>query len=62
MPSIWPETFSFTTHEMLATGKPVMAFDLGAQGEAVREAENGHIVSPDPAVIYDCYRRVSGTN
>ncbi|MEL6586279.1 MAG: glycosyltransferase, partial [Pseudomonadota bacterium] len=38
IPSIWPETFSFTTHEVLATGLPVAAFDLGAQGEAVRAA------------------------
>ena len=38
MPSVWPETFSFTTHEVLATGMPVAAFDLGAQGEAVRGA------------------------
>lgn len=38
MPSIWPETFSFTTHEMLATGLPVASFDLGAQGEAVARA------------------------
>lgn len=44
MPSIWPETFSFTTHEMLATGLPVAAFDLGAQGEAVRAAANGHLL------------------
>lgn len=60
MPSIWPETFSFTTREMLATGLPVMAFDLGAQGEAVREAANGHVVAPDPAAIYDCYQRLRG--
>lgn len=38
MPSIWPETFSFTTHEVLATGMPVVSFDLGAQGDAVSEA------------------------
>lgn len=62
MPSIWPETFSFTTREMLATGLPVMAFDLGAQGEAVREAPNGHIVAPDPAAILDCFRRLQGHN
>ena len=60
MPSIWPETYSFTTREMLATGLPVMAFDLGAQGEAVRAAANGHIVDPDPAAIHDCYRRLRG--
>jgi Glycosyltransferase len=62
MPSVWPETFSFTTREMLATGLPVMAFDLGAQGEAVREAPNGHIVAPDPAAILDCFRRLQGQN
>ena len=39
IPSLWPETFSFTTHEALATGLPVMAFDLGGQAEAVRAAE-----------------------
>lgn len=60
MPSVWPETFSFTTREMLATGLPVMAFDLGAQGEAVRAAANGHIVAPDPEAIHDCYRRLRG--
>ena len=48
IPSIWPETFSFTTHECLATGRPTMAFDLGAQGDAVRAAENG-ILMPWPA-------------
>ena len=38
IPSIWPETFSYTTHEALATGLPVWCFDLGAQGEAVKKA------------------------
>ena len=38
IPSVWPETFSFTTHEALATGLPVLVFDLGAQGDAVRAA------------------------
>lgn len=38
IPSVWPETFSFTTHEALATGLPVFCFDLGAQGDAVRSA------------------------
>ena len=41
IPSIWPETFSYTVHECLATGLPTLAFDLGAQGDAVRAAENG---------------------
>ncbi|MGL6208647.1 MAG: glycosyltransferase, partial [Paracoccaceae bacterium] len=38
IPSIWPETFSYTTREVLATGLPVWCFDLGAQAEAVKQA------------------------
>lgn len=45
IPSIWPETFSFTTHECLATGLPVMAFDIGAQGAAVAQADHGHMIA-----------------
>lgn len=41
IPSVWPETFSFTTHEALSTGLPVIGFDLGAQGQALRAAPNG---------------------
>ncbi|MEM8582435.1 MAG: glycosyl transferase, partial [Pseudomonadota bacterium] len=48
IPSIWPETFSFTTHEALATGLPVHAFHLGAQGGAVSKARNGIPVHFDP--------------
>jgi len=44
IPSIWPETFSFTSHEALATGMPVWCFDLGAQAEAARAAANGHVI------------------
>ncbi len=49
IPSIWPETFSYTTQEALATGLPVYAFDLGAQGAAVEAAQNGQTLhfSPD---------------
>lgn len=35
IPSLWPETFSFTTHEAIATGLPVACFDLGGQAEAL---------------------------
>ena len=47
VPSIWPETFCFTAHEALATGLPTYAFDLGAQGRAVRNAPNGRPVPYD---------------
>jgi glycosyltransferase involved in cell wall biosynthesis len=48
MPSIWPETYSFATHEMLATGLPVYGFDIGAQGEALARAPNGIPIPFDP--------------
>ena len=44
IPSVWPETFSYTTHEALATGLPTYAFGIGGQGDAVAQAENGHII------------------
>jgi GT2 family glycosyltransferase len=46
LPSIWPETFSYTTHECLATGLPTLAFDIGAQGDTVRIHTNGFIIQP----------------
>lgn len=51
IPSIWPETFSFTTREALATGLPVWCFDLGAQAEALRDAgQSAHVIPcPDDA-------------
>jgi GT2 family glycosyltransferase/glycosyltransferase involved in cell wall biosynthesis len=44
VPSICPETFSFATHEALATGMPVYCFGLGAQAEAVSRAPNGTVL------------------
>ncbi|WP_245781049.1 glycosyltransferase [Litoreibacter janthinus] len=49
IPSIWPETFSYTTHEALATGLPVFVFDLGAQAEAAARASNGQVVPFGPS-------------
>ncbi|MGZ9809187.1 glycosyltransferase [Pseudoroseicyclus sp. H15] len=48
IPSIWPETFSYTTHEALATGLPVWSFHLGAQGAAVARAPNGRVIPLTP--------------
>ncbi len=45
IPSIWPETFSYTTHEAIATGLPVWCFDLGAQADALRQSTNGGVIS-----------------
>lgn len=51
IPSIWPETFSYTTHEALATGLPVIGLGLGAQGAALAAHPNGHVVALDEASV-----------
>jgi glycosyltransferase involved in cell wall biosynthesis len=35
-PSVWPETFSYVVAEMIALGLPLVAFDLGAPAERLR--------------------------
>jgi len=43
MLSICPETFSYVTHELIGLNVPLFSFDLGAQGEAVRDYALGCI-------------------
>ena len=57
-PSVCPETFSFTTHEALATELPVFSFGLGAQAEAVRKAQNGFILESAPTDITGIQREI----
>jgi glycosyltransferase involved in cell wall biosynthesis len=42
--SIWPETFSYTTDEVMQMGYPLIVFDLGAPAERVRNYRNGMVV------------------
>ncbi len=44
IPSIVPETFSFTTEEAMKMGLPVAVFNLGAQAERVGKYAKGHII------------------
>jgi hypothetical protein len=37
MLSIWPETFSYVTHELIRLQVPLFSFDIGAQGDATRQ-------------------------
>lgn len=65
IPSIWPETFSFTTHEAIATGLPVFAFDLGAQGDLV--AKQGTVIplidgQPDLRFLLELIGQMSHMN
>lgn len=44
IPSVWPETFSFTTSEAIVLGYPVICFNIGAPAERIRQNECGIIV------------------
>lgn len=68
VPSIWPETFSYVTQEVLATGLPAYGFDLGAQGEALAQAArargHGGVLAlpegvPDPEAVLDLILRAA---
>jgi GT2 family glycosyltransferase/glycosyltransferase involved in cell wall biosynthesis len=41
LPSVWPETWCYTLDYALGTGLPVVAFDLGAIAERLRESGRG---------------------
>ena len=44
-PSIWGETFSYLSHELVAMALPFACFDLGAQAELARRYEKGLVLS-----------------
>jgi len=44
IPSIWPETFSYTTDEIMQMGYPLVVFDLGAPAERVRGYDLGKVI------------------
>lgn len=43
IPSICPETFSYTTEEIILMQKPIICFNLGAQAERVSKYDKGYI-------------------
>jgi len=46
VPSIWPENSPVTISEAMASGIPVIAFDLGGIGEMVEDGVTGFLVPP----------------
>ncbi len=46
VPSIWPENSPVTISEAMASGVPVIAFNLGGISELVEEGETGFLVPP----------------
>lgn len=45
IPSIWPETFSYTTQEIMEMNIPVAVFNIGAPAERVKDYDKGLILS-----------------
>lgn len=43
-PSIWPETFSYVLHELMQLGVPILAFDMGAQGDYLKNYRWGRLL------------------
>ena len=48
LPSICPETFSYTSQELMQIGVPLACFDLGAPPERVRQYAYGCVLSAAP--------------
>jgi glycosyltransferase involved in cell wall biosynthesis len=44
IPSVWPETFSYTTSEAMSMGLPVACFNIGAPAERVKNYEKGLVI------------------
>ncbi|MBE6089737.1 MAG: glycosyltransferase [Clostridium beijerinckii] len=42
--SIWPETFSYTTQEVISMGLPIVSFDIGAPAERIKKYKNGLVL------------------
>jgi glycosyltransferase involved in cell wall biosynthesis len=41
LPSLWPEAMSYSVIQAMAYGKPVVAYDIGANSEAIVHGETG---------------------
>jgi glycosyltransferase involved in cell wall biosynthesis len=51
-PSIWPETFSYVTQELIAMNLPLACFNLGAPAERVRHYPKGVVLdSMDSQIV-----------
>lgn len=64
IPSTWPETFCYTLTHALASGRPVAAFDLGAQGRRLAEVMPEGVLplsmARDPGRLLDRLLALSG--
>ena len=45
IPSIWPETFSYTTSEAMSMGMPIACYAMGAPAERVGPYNRGLVLN-----------------
>jgi glycosyltransferase involved in cell wall biosynthesis len=57
LPSIWPETYSFTADEIMQMGFPLIVFNVGAPAERVKNYRLGKVIEPK-----DLYKTLFGDN
>ncbi|EET60654.1 glycosyltransferase, group 2 family protein [Marvinbryantia formatexigens DSM 14469] len=55
IPAVWPETFSYTTAEIMAMNMPLAVFDIGAPAERVKDYARGAVLplEASPAEILE---------
>jgi len=62
IPSIWAETYSFVTDELMAMGLPVLSFDIGAHAERIAMYPKGKLIpleaAETPAKIENALREL----
>ena len=54
LPSVCPETYSYVLSELNAMGIPVMATEVGAFIERIRDGETGYLFEPTPKALIEC--------
>ena len=58
-PSIWPETFSYVTQEIIQFDLPLACFSYGAPAERVKQYEKGLVLeSQDPSDVLESLRQL----
>ncbi len=64
IPSIWPETFSYTTEEAIKMYLPVAVFDIGAPAERVKSYNKGIILEKQESdyVVRTIYNKYFNKN
>ncbi|WP_321341974.1 glycosyltransferase [Breoghania sp.] len=65
-PSIWPETYSYVTAELMALDMPIVAFDVGAPAERLRTYPRALLLplaaAEHPGTIVEALTRLAGTD